>query len=446
MKKIMLWGWDEQDQKSAVKEFAELDDIEVVEWVGDSNQDKSFVKFLYNQPEWGAFSDFGYSISGDDLHVFLRMFSREKRSSGIDYHEQVNIGKSYFRYFINLLKKKDIDIVYFSLMPVTGFDYLLYIACKKIDVYTAISYQCNFFKNRFYFCDDIDDFGIFNNVKEHPFLGEINIKWGFEKDIFYMRNDVVPDQQINPYVRFIRQTLRFGLRKSSKPMRYSGVIQHLLRGLDFRRLYKKSAKYLTDAELASDFIYFPLHLQPELTTSCLGGDFSDQLDAIERLANLLPPGWKIYAKENPKQGDEQRGVEFFNRLKIIPNVVYVSKDFDTYKLMANCKLVATITGTAGFEAITGGKNCIYFGRAWYKSIPGATPFSDDLDLLSISRNVYSREDQEAAIRNIYSKTREGILDKLFLAIYPEYDSRKNVNSLLNYLIEVKNSLNFMNPN
>ena len=43
-------------------------------------------------------------------------------------------------------------------------------------------------------------------------------------------------------------------------------------------------------------------------------------------------------------------------------------------------MCATITGTVGWEAITGGKPVIIFGRAWYKTLTGVYTFSPELDL------------------------------------------------------------------
>ena len=47
----------------------------------------------------------------------------------------------------------------------------------------------------------------------------------------------------------------------------------------------------------------------------------------------------------------------------------VSNNFSTRDLINNAEIVATISGTAGFEAALLGKNVILFGEAWFKGMP-----------------------------------------------------------------------------
>ncbi len=118
------------------------------------------------------------------------------------------------------------------------------------------------------------------------------------------------------------------------------------------------------------FVYFPLHLQPEATTSPMGGVFVDQYLAIEMLARALPPGWKVVVKENPAQAFAKRDLGFYEQLARTPQVHLVSRSADTFDLMERCSAVASITGTAGWEALFRGKPAIAFGRAFYRDAPG----------------------------------------------------------------------------
>ena len=145
-----------------------------------------------------------------------------------------------------------------------------------------------------------------------------------------------------------------------------------------------SKKFETDADLGSKFVYFALHLQPEKTTSAWGGKYADQVLALERLSELIPDDWWIYAKENPKQNHVMRGKYFYQRISKIPKLKLIRREVDTYKLLENSQFPATVTGTIGFEAICGGKNVLIFGwGAWYKTLPGVFSYSPDLEVEDI---------------------------------------------------------------
>ena len=437
MKRVIFWGWSEPDLIEVVKSFISRIGVELVDWIGDTSEaTKSYVEFLYNPPDLGKFQGVKsiQDLTSDEKIKFLDMFSREKRARGLDYHEQMNLAKSYFRYFVWHLSCQRVTHVYFSIVPIIGIDYLCYLAAKRLGINVTMCYQ-SIFPNRFFYCDSIEDFGLFTSASPIELNDKPIIDWGYKKDLFYMKGTVRMNRQINPIWRFFRESLRYGIRKSSKPMLFSGVIQNFVQAKEFNSTYPIHAKSTEELNKNANYVYFPLHLQPELTTTGLGGSYSDQIDAIERLAEMIPDGWLIYAKENPKQGHEQRGVEFFRRLATIGNVVYIDKHVDTYWLMENSQFVATITGTAGWEAITGGKACLVFGLAWYRSLPGAVGYSKDIRISDILEIRLDRAEQVFAFDDLIARTRAGVVDKVYVDIYKDYESSSNVKAILDFLDE-----------
>jgi len=438
MKRLLLWGWIVPDCRAAVDELVRAGSIEVAFWIADSNEAPvPFTKFLYKQPEFGALSlpPGNWELANDELVKFLEMFSREKRSRGLDFHEQAHIAKNYFRFFCYLFRKQSIDHALFEMVPLTGLDYICYLAALRAGVRTTLCYQSNF-PNRFFYCHKIEDFGTFSEIRSVRAGDPPEIEWGFEKDLFYMQQPASKRLYGKTWPRFLKELWRYGIRQSSKPVRMSGVVQSFVQGLDYDRLYKSLARVPTADELRAKFVYFPLHLQPEMTTSGLGGVFSDQVDAIESLREILPAEWWIFVKENPYQGCEHRGAEFFNRLKSLPKVKYISKEFSTYTLIENCQFVATVTGTAGWEAITGGKPCLVFGLAWYLGLPGVARYGDGKTAEEIAALSIDRERVTAAFSEVYSKSRCGIYDPGFEEIYPSYSREDNIAHLAKFVREV----------
>ena len=435
MKKVLLWGWSEADAVNAIELLKSDPQIHIAEWIADlKGLEKAYGNFLYNPPDMGQFivKRHDQALTDKEQIKFLHMFYREGRSRGINFYEQINIAKNYFRYFLWLLSEKKIDHIVFSIPPIIGYDYMCYLAAKRLGVNTTMCYQ-SLFPDRFFYFSDLDEFGSFDSIEDDSLVESTpEISWGYKKDLFYMKGGVRRAPP-TPLPMLIRQTIRHGIRKSSKPVRYSGVIENYIQAKDYNDYYSATAKRADELNFNLKFVYFPLHLQPELTTTGFGGEYSDQVDAIERLSEMVPADWKIYVKENPKQGYQQRGSEFFRRLSSMANVVYIGKEVDTYWLMQHCQFVATITGTAGWECITGGKSCLLFGLAWYSQIPGAVKYSPSLTVEDILKTPISKEVQAEAFAKIYRKTRAGIVDSVYESINENYTSESNSDKLTKFL-------------
>lgn len=134
-----------------------------------------------------------------------------------------------------------------------------------------------------------------------------------------------------------------------------------------RSFYLKTLKWdqtLTD----SRFCFFPLHVQPEMSTMTYAPFYLDQLTIIENVAKSLPVDMRLVVKEHPSMIGK-RGKGYYERLKQIPNVLLISPAMDSHALIKKSSFVFTITGTAGLEGLLFGKNVISLGSVYWSKCP-----------------------------------------------------------------------------
>lgn len=128
------------------------------------------------------------------------------------------------------------------------------------------------------------------------------------------------------------------------------------------------------------YVYFPLHFQPEITTSPLGGQFCDQATAITLLGQRLPETVRLVIKEHPMQNWIGRGTGFYqNIVDQSKNVTFVPRNTSSHELIQKSLAVATITGTAGWEALFRKKPVLLFGNIFYQNAPGVFRIRSALD-------------------------------------------------------------------
>ncbi|MDO8492714.1 MAG: hypothetical protein Q7S34_03690 [bacterium] len=131
-------------------------------------------------------------------------------------------------------------------------------------------------------------------------------------------------------------------------------------------------------DLNKKFIYAPLHLQPEGSTSPLGDMFVDQTLQLEILSSALPDGWLIYVKENPYQWmvggttdfSYMRYKGYYEKIARLKGVRIVPIETSTFTLINHSEGVAIVTSRAALEAIFRGKPVIVFGYPWFMDAPG----------------------------------------------------------------------------
>lgn len=112
------------------------------------------------------------------------------------------------------------------------------------------------------------------------------------------------------------------------------------------------------------YLYFPLQVDPEASTMVSAPYRTNQLGLIEDLAKSMPVGFKLLVKEHaPMLGARPSG--FYQRIRLMPDVVLVDPFADNYTLISSAALVVTITGTVGWESIALRKPVLIFGECQY---------------------------------------------------------------------------------
>lgn len=156
-----------------------------------------------------------------------------------------------------------------------------------------------------------------------------------------------------------------------------------------RRSYKQLAQPSLPGQ--GPYIYYALHMQPEASSSPLGGGFADQLRAIRFLAQHLPRGWQLVVKEHPHQKLEERPVDFYDDILACPNVELVSMELSSDELQAKAVAIATLTGTAALEAWLKGHPALVLGHILFQSAPGIYKIRTEADVLKAYRALENGE-------------------------------------------------------
>ena len=125
--------------------------------------------------------------------------------------------------------------------------------------------------------------------------------------------------------------------------------------------------FYDEADLNEDFAFFPLHLEPEITVSLLAPFYENQLNLIKQIARSLPLHFKLYVKEHPAMVG-YRPHAYYRELKKIPNVKIISPNVKSFELIEKTKLIATLTGTVGWEGTIFKKPVITFGDVNYNKL------------------------------------------------------------------------------
>lgn len=144
---------------------------------------------------------------------------------------------------------------------------------------------------------------------------------------------------------------------------------------DMKQIYRNYRIKYTDVfdrfSNENKFVYFPLHLQPEYSTMLLAPMHLNQIEVIRKISRSIPINYKLYVKEHPHMIKYRgwRNLDYYKEIRNIPNVELLDPYMSSQRLIKQSEMVATITGTAGLEALFHEKPVIVFGDPHYKKVP-----------------------------------------------------------------------------
>ena len=234
----------------------------------------------------------------------------------------------------------------------------------------------------------------------------------------------------------VKETLKLYLRpqgyRSTNPFNYNYFrLGSMVRR---RRLSLVDAERVTALpKVSSRYAYFPLHYEPERTTTPDGGELHDQLKAIIAFRAWLPDDIDLVIKEHPSQfypvrdGYKGRSRLFYPLIQSLKGVSFVSIHEDSTALIAGADLVFVISGTAAVEASILGVRSVCVADTWFAGAPNIfkwaslrsfkeileTPVCTASDVFDYIRNFISNE-TIPAFQNMSSNRRyKDLLTDLF---------------------------------
>ncbi|RZD43877.1 MAG: hypothetical protein CXT78_07425 [Thaumarchaeota archaeon] len=167
------------------------------------------------------------------------------------------------------------------------------------------------------------------------------------------------------------------------------------------------------------FVVFPLHLQPEYTTSFLAPFFTDQIVLIENIARSLPINYILYVKEHPAMGAFAywREIEYYKRILKIPNVKLIHPNIDSTLIFKNSEMIITINGSATFEGLMIKKPILVFGDVAETITEAVTRITELEDLPRTIRNILKVGFKEKGCVRYFEQKMNETID----IVSPEFD-------------------------
>ena len=397
------------------------------------------------------------------LHRDSREFVVEKES--LNFSDlSLNDCKNYYHISIDVLGRilieNNIKSVVFFNLPHLFHDTVLYHVAKSSGIETIIVTQ-SIFPNRYYSLKSMNDCGCLPPISSEDEFEPISIDPNESQDWYYIKNVKREPDELGHYqlrgilnlVFFLLKTNPLNLLNPKYMIRITRRMERIFSTFPkwrdpFARFFhvKKLAYFESliefeyeQIDLLKKFVFFPLQMQPDMTTSFFGGRYSDQILAIEWLVKIIPNDCIVYVQEDPNQTGKMQSPMFFHRLRRINNVEIVPSCTNTHDLIDKAEFVATVAGTVGWEAIRKGKTVLVFGWPWYRSLPGVIEFHEKLNFEDIYNSKFHHSDLEWISGWLASRAHIGVVDPQTARYVDNFNEENNADNVARTILDLVES-------
>lgn len=332
-------------------------------------------------------------INSEILNIF-KIMDRLDPYKYFEFDQRVSLMFVHLKYWYNLFLSMNVDLVISMDMPHEVQDYIAYILAEKFKIKRCflVQSQIPYF---YQILEDITNNDIRMSYYLNGTFSGLSIDNPLVKKYYeaQIQNDYIPfymevfklsiTAKIRNFINKIHSA--YNNFKSNKLI----IPKHVIKYLFLRENYGESAsrkirffykKNAIKPNLNSKFIYVPLHYQPERTTAPQGGLFAFQELMIEMLSKAAPSNTIIYVKEHSKQEIRGRYLDYYEKLLKYDNVYLIDNSYSSLQLIQNSFSVATVTGTAGWEAVCLEKPVVLFGSIFFQYGPGVFKIQSFEDL------------------------------------------------------------------
>ncbi|UCC98755.1 MAG: hypothetical protein JSW66_02450 [Phycisphaerales bacterium] len=349
----------------------------------EDGADDDFVKTL--EDEFGE--PFLWNALVIDRRIYNGILTKYKQDyrPRFTHDEMLAVLQKSFKAVLQFVEEIEPDIIIGGFTPVTSAEYIFY-RCAKVKGIKYMNLNPTKILNRVTFSQDIyrefphfhKDYAAYLQQQDGDVFLEQARQYLQAKDKKY--EGVITSSAHFPCGQWLGNTFKYPFVVARYYLRKTHL-DNEERGCQWGYFYRNIRNPIRDKivrvilpycslEMLSQwsYAYYPLHVEPEIALSLFGREYLNQIELIRNIAKSVPVTWKLVVKDHPA-GVGRRNIGYYRRLLEIPNVVLVDHYVDSERIVENARMVFTVSGFSGFEAILKRKPVITFGTTFYDVLP-----------------------------------------------------------------------------